>query len=56
MFPMMAMWTIAFGGRPEGSDFSMVVGVAIFTVIAFTTFAVGFLVFVAREDDFAVRN
>lgn len=56
MFPVMAMWTIAFGGRAPGSDFSMVTGVAVFAGMACTVLAVGFLVFVAREDDFAVRN
>jgi ABC-type polysaccharide/polyol phosphate export permease len=56
MYPVMASWTIAFGGRIEGSEFSMVMGVLVFGAIAMATLAIGFLVFVAREDDFAVRN
>ena len=42
--------------RIEGSEFSMVMGVLVFGAIALATLAIGFLVFIAREDDFAVRN
>ena len=53
MYPVMASWTTAFGGR-IGSEFSMVMGVLVFGAIALATLAIGFLVFIAREDDFAV--
>jgi teichoic acid transport system permease protein len=56
MYPVMASWTIAFGGQIEGSDFSMVTGVLVFAAIAVAALAIGLLVFVAREEDFAVRN
>ena len=56
MYPVMASWTVAFGGRVEGSDFSMVTGVLVFGAIAIAALTIGFLVFVSREDDFAIRN
>ena len=56
MYPVMATWTVAFGGRVEGSDFSMVTGVLVFGAIAIAALTIGFLVFISREDDFAIRN
>lgn len=56
MFSGMAAWTIAFGGTlaPEGPG--MLSLVTTFTIWAVVIGVAGFLIFVSREDDFAIRN
>ena len=56
MYPVMATWTVAFGGRVEGSDFSMVTGVLVFGAVARRGSYYRFLGLCLREDDFAIRN
>ena len=56
MFSGMTAWTIAFGGPLEAGGPSIVGQIGVFTAWAIGAVIVGFLIFVAREDDFAVRN
>jgi ABC-type polysaccharide/polyol phosphate export permease len=56
LYPLMTAWTIAFGGSldPTGPGIVSQIGwSAAWSVVALV---VGFLVFVSREDEFAVRN
>lgn len=56
MYPAMTAWTIALGGElsPDGPGITSVT--ATFAIWALGALVVGFLTFVSREDDFAVRN
>lgn len=56
LYPAMTAWTISFGGTlaPEGPGIAAQAGW--FTLWAVAVLVVGFLVFVSREDEFAVRN
>lgn len=56
MYPAMTAWTIAFGGPLPNSNHSIADSVLIFSVWAICAVVVGFLFFVSREDEFAVRN
>lgn len=56
LFSGMAAWTIAFGGTLDPSGPGIAEQTAIFAAWAVGAVIVGFLIFVAREDDFAVRN
>lgn len=56
IFHMMTAWTIAFGGTLDSSGPTIASQTVIFAIWAISTVIVGFLVFVAREDDFAVRS
>ncbi len=56
MYSGMTAWTIMFGGPVEGSDTQIVTQLLIFSAWTVGVLAAGFLFFVAREDDFAVRN
>lgn len=56
MYPCFTAWTIAFGGPFEGGGQSIITSTGIFAIWAFAVFVVGFLFFVSREDEFAVRN
>jgi hypothetical protein len=52
----MTAWTIGLGGPliPDGPSMSS--QILVFALWAIGALVVGFLVFVSREDDFAVRN
>lgn len=56
MYPAMAAWTIAFGGPLPDSQISMLRAVGVFSLWAGVAAVGGFLLFVSREDEFAIRN
>jgi teichoic acid transport system permease protein len=56
MFSGMTAWTIAFGGSLDPSGPSIGFEVLVFAGWAVLATLVGFLIFVMKEDDFAVRN
>jgi teichoic acid transport system permease protein len=56
MYSGMTAWTIALGGPLDPNGPSMAAEVAIFAAWAVGALVVGFLIFVAREDEFAVRS
>lgn len=56
MYPAMTAWTNAFGGVLPNAETSTPRSVAIFACWAVGAAVVGFLVFVSREDEFAIRN
>lgn len=56
MYSAMTAWTIAFGGPLPDSQTSMTTAILVFSLWAIGTAVVGFLVFVSREDEFAIRN
>ncbi len=56
MYSGMTAWTIAFGGSLTDGSPTMVGSVAVFAIWATSLLVIGFLVFVSREDDFAIRN
>lgn len=55
MYSSITAWTIALGG-PLANQPSISSQVAVFAVWAAIVTAVGFLIFVSREDEFAVRS
>jgi teichoic acid transport system permease protein len=56
MFSGMTAWTIALGGPLVDGDPTMVGSLLTFAGWAAVALVVGFLTFVSREDEFAVRN
>jgi ABC-type polysaccharide/polyol phosphate export permease len=56
MYSGMTAWTIALGGPLDPNGPSMAGEVAVFAAWAVGALVVGFLIFVAREDEFAVRS
>ena len=56
MFSAMTAWTIALGGTLDPSGPSIAGQTTVFAIWALAAVVIGFLVFVAREDEFAVRN
>lgn len=56
MYSGMTAWTVALGGPLRSNGPSMAGEVAIFGAWAVGALVVGFLIFVAREDEFAVRS
>lgn len=56
MYAGMTAWTIAFGGPLTDSGPTLLGQLWIFALWAVGLAIVGFLVFVSREDDFAIRN
>ncbi len=56
LYSGMAAWTIAFGGSLDPTGPSIVGLIAVFAAWSVGSLLVGFLIFVAREDEFAVRN
>lgn len=56
MYPAMTAWTIAFGGPLPNSNHTIEGSVLIFSLWAVGALVVGFLFFVSREDEFAIRN
>ena len=56
MYSCFTAWTILFGGPLEGGGQSIVTSTGVFALWAFAAFIIGFLFFVSREDEFAVRN
>jgi hypothetical protein len=55
MFSGMAAWTMALGGA-EAPDPTMLSQVLIFAGWAVAVGVIGFLFFVSREDEFAIRG
>lgn len=56
MYSGMTAWTIAFGGPLADGPPTIAGEIGIFALWATFFLVVGFLVFVSREDDFAIRN
>ena len=56
MYPAMTAWTIAFGGPLPDSNHSIAGSVLVFALWAVAALVLGFVIFVSREDEFAVRN
>lgn len=56
MYSGMTAWTIALGGPLDPGGPSIIAEVAIFAAWAVGALVFGFLIFVAREDEFAVRS
>lgn len=56
MYSGMAAWTIGFGGNVDPNGPGMVSLLITFTMWALGVGVAGFLIFVSREDDFAIRN
>jgi ABC-type polysaccharide/polyol phosphate export permease len=56
MYSGMTAWTIALGGPLDPNSPPIAGEVAIFAAWAVGALVVGFLIFVAREDEFAVRS
>lgn len=55
MYPAITAWTMALGG-PLADEPTIASQVGVFAVWTAAFVAVGFLIFVSREDEFAVRN
>ncbi len=56
MFSGMTAWTIALGGPLDTNGPSILGQIGVFTIWAVATVIVGFIFFVSREEEFAVRN
>ena len=56
MFSVMTAWTIAFGGSLSETGPTIGSQILVFSAWAVGAALVGFLAFVSREDDFAIRN
>lgn len=56
MYSGMEAWTIIFGGPLPGTDAGILPAMGIFALWSVATLVIGFLIFVSREDEFAVRN
>ncbi|HJS71779.1 MAG TPA: ABC transporter permease [Acidimicrobiia bacterium] len=56
MYWGMTAWTIGFGGQLSAEGPSMTTTMLVFTGWAVAALVVGFLTFVSREDEFAIRN
>lgn len=56
MYAGMSSWTIALGGPLSDAGPSLVAQIGVFAAWAIGATVVGFLVFISREDDFAIRN
>lgn len=56
MFSGMTAWTLALGGSLDPNGPSILGQIAIFAVWSIATAVVGFIFFVSREEEFAVRN
>ena len=56
MFSGMTAWTISFGGPLASDGPTMGTAILVFLGWAVAALVVGFLFFVSREDDFAVKN
>ena len=56
MFSGMTAWTLALGGSLDPNGPSILGQITIFAVWSIATAVVGFIFFVSREEEFAVRN
>jgi teichoic acid transport system permease protein len=56
LYSGMAAWTIAFGGNLDANGPGIFSLLVTFTLWALAIGIIGFLIFVSREDDFAIRN
>jgi teichoic acid transport system permease protein len=56
LYSGMAAWTIAFGGNLDANGPGIINLLVTFTLWALAIGIIGFLIFVSREDDFAIRN
>jgi teichoic acid transport system permease protein len=56
MYSSLTAWTMAFGGPLVEGGRGMAIHVLVFGLWAIGTLTVGFLFFISREDEFAIRN
>lgn len=56
MYPAISAWTMAFGGTLDPEGPGIISQIIWFTIFGLLMMVLGLLVFLSREDEFAVRN
>jgi teichoic acid transport system permease protein len=56
MYPAIAAWTMALGGSLTSGSPTIVSELLVFSLWALGAASIGFLIFVSREDEFAIRS